>query len=1460
MPATARADVQIDDFEDVSDWSGLALDATIFNEGAHSGLWDDHVSQTSVRKTFATPLDLSAADLLVLWVHSEVANGALIELIFDAEDPASAGWDYYRYRITVDWVGWRQLSIPRAAFSRARAPIGWHQINYVQLSASGWGHTALPDTVLRLDDLRATATLVAEIDSDYGYHPGGYAFDYEIQLSERLGQTTSIDVVATLDASSAWTASVTPSQLVLQPNQSATTRVRLELPLAEITLASALELEHATVAIRRTAGTSREQLELAVAAPLPSRPSPRLLLDAQDIGRIQTWSSTHAWAAHQVDAILGRADGWPDAHEAKYGLAQWGPPPEGGQWTLWYVCPTHGVGLRFTPPDRHECPVDGQLYTGWPYDEVIYSRRNRDAAVAAKDLGLAYQLRGHHADALAAAEILSAYAAVYESYAIHATDGSERNSGGRAMSQTLDESIWIVTMAWAYDLIAASGALTPAQAEAIERGLLRAAASVISRNDAGISNWQSWHNAGIAAVGFTLDDPRLQAQAIRGGSGFEFQMSASILPDGLWYEGSWGYHFFALDALLQTALMAEAAGLDPFSQPELRRMLTMPVGFSMPDMTLPAFNDSGTISLRGNRSHYEIGYAQYRDAAMLAPLVDAPRTERGLLWGAEHVPLAAPVSRGSEVFDASGFAVLRAGAGDDEHYIALDYGEHGGWHGHYDKLGFVSYARGTIMGVDPGTQSYAAPTHDTWDKVTVAHNTLVVDEASQAEATGALVRAVLLPEIGFARATAGDAYSSASLHRQMALTSDYILDLFEARALDGAVHDYDLVYHNAGTATVSLPLTPYNSFGTSDGYQHLTDTSATRVDVPFAVDFDVAGGREPSYGSVWTNNAAISGAFTIAHGHAVTGTSAGRLAYDFGASGYALFSTEPAPGLTEVPEALALWLYGDSSGHELSVRVMAATGERLVRSLGTIRWSGWRRLRADGITSWSHYLGNDDGILDTPVGSVVVQLRANTSSSAGELFVDDIELEYAQAGVSVVADFERPLQATTWHVLGEVGTTLVLGLGLGPDLRVPVPFAMVRRSAQDTDFVSLYEPHEHTPQITAFDRLAVTGGVATDATLAVSIASSQWQDWLHAVGEGDPGVVRSAGGYSCDGVLCYVRLDAGRAVVKIAVAEATSLTDGLWPLVVAPGGPVSFVATRDGGHLTIAGDLGGAEVQVHAPTVMSVSDDDGGLVSWHRQGDYVVLNPMAAPDAGVSTPDAGAGDATSATGADASISGDASNSADASTPADASSSVDASTPADASSSVDASTNADATTADDASNSADATSSPDASNGADATTADASTDTDASSSADASNGADAADASTDTDASSRVDASKGVDAAILSDASASADATSSPDASASPDATSPADGAGLSDADDGSGAPDADPSGGNAGLDLPDAGLRDRGSGPTRDATPAPAPEREDGCSCGAVPASPVQPRWLVSLVLLPLALRRRPAR
>src|SRR5687768_7678032 len=97
-----------------------------------------------------------------------------------------------------------------------------------------------------------------------------------------------------------------------------------------------------------TAGLGRAlAVVLLACAVLNARDAPRLLLSPEDFARIQRLAQSLPWAGAARDAVVQAAQNWPAAHNQRYGLPEWQLPPEGGQWTLWYVCPVHGVSLQF---------------------------------------------------------------------------------------------------------------------------------------------------------------------------------------------------------------------------------------------------------------------------------------------------------------------------------------------------------------------------------------------------------------------------------------------------------------------------------------------------------------------------------------------------------------------------------------------------------------------------------------------------------------------------------------------------------------------------------------------------------------------------------------------------------------------------------------------------------------------------------------------------------------------------------------------------------------------------------------------------------------------------------------------------------------------------------------------------------------------------------------------------------
>ncbi|MBM3757040.1 MAG: alginate lyase family protein [Acidobacteria bacterium] len=820
----------------------------------------------------------------------------------------------------------------------------------------------------------------------------------------------------------------------------------------------------------------------------------RFVSDA-DFARIGETIGKYRWAADVHTNLVNAAEAWPQSHLSRYGLRELALPPEGGQWLHWYVCPSTGVRLRFEPPNGHVCPSDNRRLTGWPYEQVIYSQRHDALANAARDLALAFRLSGKREYAEKSAWILNGYADRYSSFALHDKDNRNTRTGARSHAQTLDEAIWIIPLAWAYDLLNGSGVLSAERSSNIERNLLREAAATIERYDAGISNWQSWHNAGLAAIAFALNDSALIAKVIDGPSGFRFQMKRSVSADGFWYEGSFTYHYYALDALLQTAeLAARAGGIDLFGDETFQKLFAAPVRFALPDGTLPPFNDATTVNLRSYSRWYESAFARWGDPQYAAIAGSRGRGRDALLFGASDLPSTQPGTLSSAIFPDSGYAVLRS---PSDHTAVLKYGPHGGGHGHYDKLNFVSYARGGVLAIDPGTQAYGAPTHTTWDQQTVAHNTVVVDERTQAAATGELLASQMEPGFSYAKAGAGGVYANARLTRSMLVTAEYALDVFDAESTDRQPHRFDWVYHNMGEVVTDLPLAPTTALPRTMGYQHLTGNRSATADGDWKLGFDGGRARLGSYGSVFASTANVRGSFSNSREQAASGTGSGKMEYRFSGAGYLLYSTANVSNLAQSsihPSGVRLMLYGDGSKHRIAIRINDTTDERFVAPAITVDWNGWKEVEVTGPQRWTHYLGNDDGVIDLPIRTVSLELQ-QTAGSPGEgvFYVDDIDLVYETGEPLRVASFEVPVQSVRVWMLGEEGTAVVTGNGLGEDLTRPVPYVMARRRGLRTEFVSLIEPYGIEPEIVGFRRTEDGAIVVTGPT---------WIDTIRLTGDG----------------------------------------------------------------------------------------------------------------------------------------------------------------------------------------------------------------------------------------------------------------------------------------------------------------------------------------------------------------------
>jgi Heparinase II/III-like protein/Alginate lyase len=492
-------------------------------------------------------------------------------------------------------------------------------------------------------------------------------------------------------------------------------------------------------------------------------------------------------------------------------------PPRGGQHNQWYQCDPCQFGLTTVDPTHHRCTRCKKVYSGEPYDDVIFSRVHHGNLARATNSAWAFRLTGENKFAEDTAKILIGYAERYEKYPYHLASRRKRGrSGGHLMEQTLTEaSSMINRILPAFDLVRAT--LDAAARRKVIDHLLRPMLRNIAKHKAGRSNWQSFHNAAMFLGGALAGDAEFMRRAIFDSKhGFLFQMHASVSSEGMWFENSWGYHFYTLNALVSLAESARYCGIDLWGHPRLRKMFTLPAQYTMADGRLPRFGDDVNSSVSRARYLFETANSVLSKAEIRSALPSHP-SWNSIRYGRSLERRAEP-RRTSAVFRGAGHAILRT-AGEGGLTAALTFGPFGGFHGHFDKLSFVWYGFANELGVDPGrarSQAYRLPIHKLWYRGTIAHNAVMVDGAPQQPAAGELLAFEQNDEFVAVVARCTKAYPGVVHTRCLVLTADYLVVL--DRLASSAAHRFTWIYHDRGTTVAcaqadAAPETPLGLSG-----------------------------------------------------------------------------------------------------------------------------------------------------------------------------------------------------------------------------------------------------------------------------------------------------------------------------------------------------------------------------------------------------------------------------------------------------------------------------------------------------------------------------------------------------------------------------------------------------------------------------------------------------------------------
>jgi hypothetical protein len=503
--------------------------------------------------------------------------------------------------------------------------------------------------------------------------------------------------------------------------------------------------------------------------------------------------------------------------------------------------------------------------------------RHKQNYITMYGAGIIWQLTGDKKYADFVKKMLLEYADLYPTIGLHPVKQSYAR--GKLFWQQLNDAVWMVYTSQAYDCV--KDYLSVEEKYKVEEQLLVPYSDFLSLESTHVfnrvHNHGVWAAAAVGMAGYSMHNDELVQRALYGvkidsvedkkPKGFYAQLDLLFSPDGYYTEGPYYQRY----ALLPYMLFAQAINnnnpefnIFEYRDQILKKAVLATLQMTNTDGKFFPFNDAlKNMSYKApelinavdiiysvfpeNKELLSIASEQGKVVINAAGLKVAKDIEAGLtkpfMWLSQELRDGADGSQGA-------VGILRSNSGKDGACATMKYASQGMGHGHFDRLGIMLYDHGNEILSDYGAARYVnveykhggryLPENKTWAKQTVAHNTLVMDQASQF--TGDLKESEEYaaekwffnsdnPHVTIMSGKEAHAYGSAKVQRTIAMIQDsalfsnpVIVDIINVD--DNKTHSFDLPFYYKGqlihtTADYVNYTTNREIMGKDFGYQHL---------------------------------------------------------------------------------------------------------------------------------------------------------------------------------------------------------------------------------------------------------------------------------------------------------------------------------------------------------------------------------------------------------------------------------------------------------------------------------------------------------------------------------------------------------------------------------------------------------------------------------------------------------------
>ncbi len=450
------------------------------------------------------------------------------------------------------------------------------------------------------------------------------------------------------------------------------------------------------------------------------------MVDIINWGAIKKKIETEEWADRFIKSTTVKLDAFIESYH-----------DEASRVTGWfhhYNCEKCQGRLRFDieNPKEHVCSVCGHVNTGETFNKVWYNMYRGRANSSVYESAVLYRLTDDDKYIRHIKKVLDFYSDNYDDFV---SEPIAKRFEGKLQNQHLDDASAMIKIILGMDMVREH--FTDSELKNYYEKLFKREAEMFDFFANRIYNIPVWIKCAQAVIGVFFNEKEHIQKGFYSVFGILDQLKKGVTEEGMWYEGSMHYHFYTIQPIASLMFICRRVEFDipemPFVYEKIEKLFEYPLKMMFGNLRLPNPNDAHPyLDIHNYRTQYEYASVIYDNplfkkvCSLFYKRGETVSTFTRLLFN-EWSDEVYDVNFGTVNNPSSGTAMLRK----DRTEVFFKYGTLTHLHRHPDIMNFEMAFNGDVVSYDIGNGGYASSLFVEWQRKTLCHNTVTLNQKDQ---------------------------------------------------------------------------------------------------------------------------------------------------------------------------------------------------------------------------------------------------------------------------------------------------------------------------------------------------------------------------------------------------------------------------------------------------------------------------------------------------------------------------------------------------------------------------------------------------------------------------------------------------------------------------------------------------------------------------------------------------------